>query len=529
MSNITVLCPNGHRVKVPTNPNMSLQAILETAAKKKGFDPSLHVLEFHKKRLDLSNTVRFSGLPNNATIEMEQLSEEELQKAAQQEVCVCLQLPDGERLTANFPVSVSLGHVLDTWKEKTGGGEDGEKPVIVYMRREVVGREELDSVTLRTLGLLHGKGLFRFFYKKPEDLKVQANVYEVKVQEKAAPAEIRHVPMRLDPDNKKDELPVSNNEVTSDTKNDEMEIDKETGDSNKKETPNAGNPEDLSNKTFNEVNKAVTDTERENKKSVEPMEVPDSTQPEPVINLVGPNEAVIFSSTDSNVKYQDIDDDFFELSLDEVKTMYKDLKNEVKRLTEGEVMMTKEMRENQREGEKLAMLSKYKSCVLRIQFPCRHVVQGIFSPDTSISSVIEWLAPLLNSPQTPHELYTAPPRTSLPVEKTLMELHLFPAALVHFSNLVTKAEPVQYLSDDCLANLSNITGANSVAIQARRRVGSGANVSIGIQEGQMNQRELFDIPESSSSRNLSSENYKNSQNVVGTGGKVPKWFKPSKK
>ena len=61
MSNITVLCPNGHRVKVPTNPNMSLQAILETAAKKKGFDPSLHVLEFHKKRLDLSNTVRFSG------------------------------------------------------------------------------------------------------------------------------------------------------------------------------------------------------------------------------------------------------------------------------------------------------------------------------------------------------------------------------------------------------------------------------------------------------------------------------------
>ena len=65
---------------------------------------------------------------------MEQLSEEELQKAAQQEVCVCLQLPDGERLTASFPVSVSLGHVLDTWKEKTGVGEEGEKPVIVYMR-----------------------------------------------------------------------------------------------------------------------------------------------------------------------------------------------------------------------------------------------------------------------------------------------------------------------------------------------------------------------------------------------------------
>jgi len=524
MSNITVLCPNGHRVKVSTNPNMSLQAILETAAKKKGFDPSLHVLEFHKKRLDLSNTVRFSGLPNNATIEMEQLSEEELEKQGQQEVCVCLQLPDGERLTGNFPVSASLGHVLDKWQEKTCGGAEGEQPVVVYMRREVIGREELESVTLRTLGLLQGKGLFRFFYKKPEDLKIQANVYEMKVQEKAAPAEIRHVPMRLDPDNKKDELPIAD-EVIRDTKNDAMEVDDEPCDNSKTETPNASNP----NETISEVRPA-SKTGEEKKDSIEPMEMPDSTQPEPIIKFVGPNDAIIFSSTDSNVKYQDIDDDFFELSLDEVKTMYKDLKNEVKRLTEGDMMMTKEMRENQREGEKLAMLSKYKSCVLRIQFPCRHVVQGIFSPNTSINDVIDWLAPLLHSSQIPHELYTAPPRTSLAVEKTLMELHLFPAALVHFANLVTKAGPVQYLSDDCLANLSNITGANSVASQARRRVGAGGNVSLGIQEGQMNERELFEIPEStSSSRNLASDNYTNSSNVVGSGGKVPKWFKPSKK
>ena len=61
MSSVTVLCPNGHRVKVTTNPNMSLQAIMETAAGKKGFDPNIHVLEFHKKRLDLSSTIRFSG------------------------------------------------------------------------------------------------------------------------------------------------------------------------------------------------------------------------------------------------------------------------------------------------------------------------------------------------------------------------------------------------------------------------------------------------------------------------------------
>ena len=65
MSSVTVLCPNGHRVKVTTNPNMSLQAVLETAASKKGFEPSEHILEFHKKRLDLSSTIRFSGRKSN--------------------------------------------------------------------------------------------------------------------------------------------------------------------------------------------------------------------------------------------------------------------------------------------------------------------------------------------------------------------------------------------------------------------------------------------------------------------------------
>ena len=62
MSSLTVLCPNGHRVKVSTNPNMSLQAVLDFAANKKGFDPATHVLEFHKKRIDLSSSVRFSGI-----------------------------------------------------------------------------------------------------------------------------------------------------------------------------------------------------------------------------------------------------------------------------------------------------------------------------------------------------------------------------------------------------------------------------------------------------------------------------------
>ena len=207
-------------------------------------------------------------------------------------------------------------------------------------------------------------------------------------------------------------------------------------------------------------------------------ETPDSTQPEPVINIVAPHDGVVFSATEASLKYQDIDDDFFELSLDEVKVMYRDLKQEVKKLSEGESLMTREMRQNQVEAERQTKLSRYSACVLRVQFPCRHVVQGIFPPETKISEVQAWLSShLLASPNTPQELFTAPPRTVLPPEASLLDLGLFPAALVHWASLVTRPGPLQPLTDLALASLSNMTGANTVAGRARRRVGGQTSTS----------------------------------------------------
>ena len=232
---------------------------------------------------------------------------------------------------------------------------------MVYMRREVVGRREMNKVTLRTLGLVQGKGLFRFFFKKPEQLRVQANVYDMKEKEKSEPKEMPHVPMRLAPDNTKEPEPNNDKEEES-----PMEVDVDP-------KPSTTSPLD----TKEAVEHTDTPTaSKENEKESRTTVQPDSTQPEPVINHIGPNNAIVFSAEDGNSKYQDIDDDFFELSLDEVKSMYKDLKMEVKRLTEGEIMQTKEMRESQKEGEKVKLLSKYNSCVIRIQFPSRHVIQG---------------------------------------------------------------------------------------------------------------------------------------------------------
>merc|ERR1719154_853136 len=188
--------------------------------------------------------------------------------------------------------------------------------------------------------------------------------------------------------------------------------------------------------------------------------------------------------------------------------------------------MTKQMKEAQKEADNLTLLSKYKSCVLRIQFPSRHVVQGIFGPDTRISEVLAWLAPLLSAPGAPQELYTAPPRSSLSPDSSLMELGLFPAALVHWASLVTKAESLSHLTEEAVTSLSNITGANTAASQARRRMGADTVRTVADTAGGAEpSRSIETIPEESSVPRIS----QSSKVERSDGSKVPKWFKPSKK
>ena len=57
--------------------------------------------------------------------------------------------------------------------------------VIVYMRKEIVG-EDLSKITLKGLGLTGGmSAAFRFFYKQPEILKEQANIFVAPIQSSA--------------------------------------------------------------------------------------------------------------------------------------------------------------------------------------------------------------------------------------------------------------------------------------------------------------------------------------------------------
>lgn len=88
---------------------------------------------------------RFTSLPNNAQLEMT----EAVKVRQESSVTLGLQLESGERLTGVFTPSDSVWHVINTLKPEE---ERKAHIVVIYMRQEIYGRENLNRTTLRSLG-----------------------------------------------------------------------------------------------------------------------------------------------------------------------------------------------------------------------------------------------------------------------------------------------------------------------------------------------------------------------------------------
>jgi len=526
MSSLVVMLPKGHRVKVATNPNMALLAIKDTACAKKGFDPQMFTLEYKGKRVDLSSTVRFSGIPNNGTLELVELSQDEIGK--EEKVTVCLQLPSGQRMVDDFTPATSLMQVISKWSSEAGNLSPGEERVIVYTRQEVVGDDALDKTTLRSLGLLQGKCLLRLMHKVPESLKVQANVYAIKEKEKEDAPEKVHRPMRLEAAT----LPKHTEMEEQQKREEPMDL--------SQDTPSQEHGE-RSKQIEEQDSLPVASTSTSN--SVPPADVPPrnlAPAVNPIIHLLPPHGAIVFKDEDGLMATShvgDIGDDFFDLSIDEVKSRQRELRAEVKRLEEGGQLLTRELREQRKESEKLGILARYKMGLVRVRLPCRHLVQGEFAPSTTISQILDWLSPLLTSPSPEAYLYTAPPHTRLDKDSNLLDLGLFPAALLHLS---TPSSGPDYLKEDVLSSLSNSVGAQQAAAESRqqslrrlREKGVEDSAIKGVPESRPGKRssgaaEDEERGRGSSATSWSSSSGASSSASSSSGQKLPKWFKPGK-
>lgn len=90
------------------------------------------------------------------------------------------------------------------------------------------------------------------------------------------------------------------------------------------------------------------------------------------------------------VPHEDLPDEFFELTIQDARKLFHDLKKKREDL-ENRPLETEAQRKLEESKKILRNMNKYKSSVIRIQFPDRTVLQGTFKPVETIEKVMDFV------------------------------------------------------------------------------------------------------------------------------------------
>lgn len=337
-------------------------------------------------------------------------------------VIIAVQSESGQRVQEQFLPSETLFNVIS---ETIGipATRRGQDIVCLYMRRELVGEEILKTTTLKSLGLTSGSAMLRVLVRNADALKTQAHVENLKL--------------------KKPEAPSKTGEVVADVKQNVSKF----GKSLKKMVSGVFDSVTASSSESKPAAEQKASLRKEKPQTLgskpqvrdEPKSVhhvqpdPQSTGPNECldINWLGERDALVFNFEDmmkcrTSGKQEDLTDDFFEHTHDDVLLIYSDLKQKVKDM-ENRPLETAALR------EKRMTQSRYSKTVLRISFPADGLlIQATFAPADSVKTVINFVKNYLREPGQEFYLYTTPPKQLLSPQDTLIQKQLVPAALIHF-------------------------------------------------------------------------------------------------
>ncbi|KAM6972530.1 tether containing UBX domain for GLUT4 [Aplochiton taeniatus] len=220
---------------------------------------------------------------------------------------------------------------------------------------------------------------------------------------------------------------------------------------------------------------------------------------------------------------QDLPDEFFEVTVDDIRKRFAQLKSERRGLEEAP-LITKALREVHMKEK----IDRYPKVVLRVQFPDRQVIQGFFRPLETVAALRHFVKTHLEDPESSFYLFIAPPKTILEDSTaTLFQANLFPAALVYFGSDV---------KTDCYLQRGLLDSSVS-ALQADEAIAGCMPRSPGSASSCMVSEDPLSPPEPPmGTRGPGEEDQEPSANaqapkpVRTDPGKVPKWLKlPGKK
>lgn len=453
--------------------------------------------------MDLSLSIRFANLTNNAQLEMKVRSG----PREDQPVTIAVQSETGKREQAQFTSSESLYDVISTTigVPATKASQD---VVCIYMRKEIIGQDALRNTTLKSLGLMSGSAMVRVIVRESDVMKTQAHVEHLKLKK---PAEASKT-----------------SEVVSDVKQNVSKFGKSlkkmvsgvfdsvtpgpSGSQATSEPQKKGPTFTASSQRLGSLSKAA-DNNGAIRAVVQTIRVPDP-EDDQVINWLGEREGLLFRLEDmakmrSTGTNEDLNDEFFEHTHDDMLLIYNDLKQQMREMDD-RPLETEALREKKKTS------TRYNKTVLRICFPADGLVlQATFSPNDTIQTVRSFVTKYLRDPSHNFYLYTTPPKQVLESADSLIKKNLVPAAMVQFG----QSDPgLPVLKTELFSQITSFHAIAAATTEMRRQITTRAQPSAGAAADTSVQGTETGTPTAPSPKPEVSR-------PSATEQKVPKWFK----
>jgi len=580
-SNVNVLCPNGHRVTVKVTPTMSVLHIIEEVCKKKGFQADTFDIksEAGKVPIDVTLQLRYANLPNNAKLELIPAAVPRSVgggAGSGANVSISLQMPDGARLKPlDFAVDVTLWEVLRGFEKEEPSAvvslldSQEMEPVIVYMRDQICGETRLKSTSLKSLGLISGRGLLRLNQRQktqdssPTSVAAASSDAAMDVDAASVTATTSTVAaaaatndplagMKLSDEQMKmiesisegyreyqrdsgqnSTAPSASNAVAAAAPTDAASSfplfpaptrdflpdmprgpppppTQATASSSKAASPPVAvvRPQmEFANFKFPESGSGASGGACAKE---EGSSLPDNST-EPCDREIQVFDLESFGQSASSTSME-VDDDFFELTIDDLRSRMSDLQ---RLANEDAPLLTSAMRQKREE----AKFANYHRTLIRIHFPDKTVLQGMFRLRETVGALYDFVSSNLAQRTSAFSLYVTPPRQDLKEKQlTLMAAGLVPAAKVYFGakNASTTAMTEKYLSDECMKHLVRQPDVQ----RDLTRTGSSSQTDAGAGPSKTE-------PKTAPAKRQTNDAAKSAEGAAG--GKMPKWFAAGKK
>ena len=469
---IVILMPNGRRELVNVTPSSLLNPLFADLCKKRGFESDQYVLKSSTgKLIDGTIPFRLTGIPNRAVLETSFCSNQIIGSDTTLTVDVCVQLPDGERLTVKLEDSCPLWDVIERLLEKKPDllDEEDVEPCLSFMDHTFRGSQALLERTLKNCGI-SGRALLRFSFASRDFVSeavsteldfTSAGNSVINLNSSASKASFNSSPLQLTSSTQDTASPSGqeNSPRTEDTNTMEKSPTAHGVMMSGRACNNLPNrisnfswmPGVLSNCRQMHNNEKLMDYSSENVKTkFADFKFPEKKQSDDEENLFDlrpfsetcvstsglvDRQMKVFSLNEVNFEIEDIPDDFFDVTVEDLKTMHKLRQQEVKEMNEQPLMSGN--------SKKRKILEKYSnSTMIRIIFPDKSALQAKFLLTETAHILYDFVSETLSVNLKLERncfdfvLFTAPPRSEIKVSelKTLLDLNLYPAVNVHFSS-----------------------------------------------------------------------------------------------